>query len=186
MQIIAGVTRYTHIRNFQIFQFYQVFIQPLSIRTFARIRFFQLIIIDDTPFDGINQKHFARTQTVFCNNLCRIYIQHTYFRCKNQIIIICNVITGRAQAIAIKNSSHDISVTEYDGCRAIPWLHHRCIILIKIFFLLTHQMIVCPRLRNSDHNRQWKFHTTHYQELQCIIKHCGIGAGCIDYRKHLG
>ena len=47
-------------------------------------------------------------------------------------------------------------------------------------------MVVCPRLRNSDHNRQWKFHTTHYQELQCIIKHCGIGTRCIDYRKHLG
>ena len=186
VQVISGITRYTHIRDFHIFQLYQILIQPLSIRAFACIGLFQFVIIDDTTFDRINQKHFARTQTIFCHNFSRVYIQYANLRCKDQIIVICDVITGWTQTVTVKNGSHDITIAEHDRCRAIPRFHHSCIILIEVFFLLTHQVVVCPRLRNSDHNCQWKLHTTHNKELQCIIQHCGIGTGFIDYRKHLG
>ena len=61
---------------------------------------------------------------------------HPFGKNEDQIIIICNVITGRTQTVAVKHCSHHITVGEQNRCRSVPRLHHRRIILIEIFFLL--------------------------------------------------
>ena len=47
-----------------------------------------------------------------------------------------------------ENDVERICIGEKNGCRSVPRLHHRCVILVKIFFLLGHEAVVRPRLRN--------------------------------------
>ena len=150
-----------------------------------RILLFQLMIIDHTAFYGIDQKQFARVQTFFQYDMLFIDRQHTYFRCQHQRIIIGNIITGRTQTVAVQDCAHDIAIGKYDGCRTIPWLHHRCIILVEIADLLRDRIIVCPRLRNADHCCQRQFHSAHHQKLQCVIQHGRIGSVPIYDRQYL-
>ena len=166
-------------------QLYEVGIQPFSIWLFSRISILDLIIINDTAFYRIHKEHLARTKSFFLHDLCRIDRQNADLGRKDQLIIIRNKISGRTQTVTVKNRTHHITVRKQDRSRSVPWLHHRCIIMIEVFLLLGHCLIVCPRLRNRDHDCQWQIHTTHDKEFQCIVKHCGIGTGCIDHRQDL-
>ena len=115
----------------------------------------------------------------------RINIKNSDLGRKNQIVIVCNVITGWTQTVTVKNRSHHISIGKQDGCRSVPRLHHGCIILIEIFLFLCHHSIVCPWLRNHDHDCQWQIHATHHQKLQRIVQHCGVRSFGVDDRKYL-
>ena len=41
-------------------EFYQVAVQPLAVRLFFRIVFFQLLILENLMLHGIDQQHFSR------------------------------------------------------------------------------------------------------------------------------
>ena len=123
-------------------------------------------------------------QTFFHYNLLRWNIQYTNFRRKDQHIIIRDIIPRWTQAISVKHGSHAVTITEQDRRRTIPWFHHSCIILIEIFLFLGKVSVICPRFRNCDHNCQWKIHTTHNHEFNCIIQHCRIRTATVDCRKH--
>ncbi len=166
-------------------QLYEVGIQPFPIRFFARISILDLIIINDTAFYRIHKEHLARTKSFLFHDLCRINRQNPDLGRKNQLIVICNKISGRTQTVTVKYRTHHITVRKQDRSRSVPWLHHCCIIMIEVLLFLGHGFIVCPRLRNGDHDCQGQIHATHDKEFQCIVKHCGIGTGCIDHRQDL-
>ena len=123
-------------------------------------------------------------EAFFQDNPGRVDVQHTYLGGKYYVAVLCYVVAGRPQAVAVQHSAHDISIGKQNGSRAVPGFHHGSIILIKIFFLLGHNLIVGPWLRNGDHHCQGQFHAVHYQELQGVVQHSGIRTGFIDYRKH--
>ena len=150
-----------------------------------RILLFQFVIVDHAALYRIHQKQFARVQTFLQYDMLFIDRQYTDFRCQHQRIIIGNIVTGRTQSVAVQDRTHDIAIRKYDGCRTVPRLHHRCIVLVKITDLLGDGIIVCPRLRNADHGSQRQFHATHYKEFQSIIQHGRIGSVTVYDRQYL-
>ena len=104
---------------------------------------------------------------------------------QDHLVIIRNVVTGRTQAIAVENRTHHISITEYNGGRAIPRLHHGCVVAVEIPDLLGHEPVMLPRSRNQDHHGHRKLHAAHDHELQRVIQHCGVRTFLADDRQNL-
>ena len=185
LQHVLPVPRYSLIRNPQILQADHMGIDPLAVRLSAGIVLFQLFIIDHTPFQGVDQQHLARMKAFLDHNLLRRNRQHTDLRGENQGIVIRNQIAGRTQAVPVENSAHHIAICKYDGGWAVPRLHHRCVVLIKVLPPLAHRTVVVPWLRDRDHDSQRKRHPAHDQEFQRIVQHRRIRTALLDYRKDL-
>ena len=165
LALFVGVFRNTIVRDMDTLQFGQIVVQPFSIRLSGSIFFFDLLIVDDSSLYGIDQKHLTGTKSFFYFDLRGINGKHTYLRGQDQRIVIRDHVTGRTQSVSIQYRSHDISVGEQDGCRAIPGLHHSRIILVEIALRLGHCLIIRPGLRNGNHHCQRQLHAAHYQEL---------------------
>ena len=110
-------------------------------------------------------------ESLLHQDLGRIDVKHSHLRGKDQVIVIRDIVSGRTQAVAVEHGSHHVSIGEKDGCRAVPRLHHRRIILIEVFLVLGHAAVVHPRLRDRDHDSQRKLHSAHHHEFQSIIQH---------------
>ena len=132
--LLRGELRNPFIGDFQIFQLHQVIIQPFAIRLAGCIGFLELVIVNHLTPPGIHKQHLAGAQTFLYLDFGRLDIQNPHLRGKDQLIILCDQIAGGTQAVAIQNGSHDIPIGKKYGGRAVPWLHHGCIILIKIPF----------------------------------------------------
>ena len=184
-QLLIRVLLYPDIWNLQIRKLYKIAVQPLAVRLADGIFFFQFVIIDHTSLHRIHQQHLARMQSFLLDDLPWINIQYSYLGRQDQITVICNIIPGWSQTVPVEHGTDQISVTEDDGGRSVPGLHHSCIILIEILLFLVHRIIVCPWLRYGDHHSQRQIHAAHHQELQRIIQHSGIGACGIYHRKNL-
>ena len=88
---------------------------------------------------------------------------------QDYLIIIGDVVTGRTQAVAVENRAHHIAIAEYNGCRAIPRLHHGCVVAVKILDLLRHEPVMLPRSRDQDHHGHRKLHAAHDHKLQRVV-----------------
>ena len=121
---------------------YKIAVKPFAVGLSGSIALLQLIIINDSSLHQIHQQHLAGTETFLHNNFGRINVKHTDFGGKDQRIIIRDHISGRTQTVTVKDSSHHITVTEQNGSRAVPGLHHGCIILIKVLFMLGHGLVI--------------------------------------------
>ena len=124
-------------------------------------------------------------QSLLLYDVCHINIHHANLRRKNQLVIIGDIVPGRAQTVSVQHRPHDISVGEQDGCRAIPWLHHGRIVLIEISLLPAHALVILPWLRDKDHHCQRQRHSAHHQEFQCIVQTCGVRTVRVHDRRQL-
>ena len=88
---------------------------------------------------------------------------------QDHLVVISNVVTRRTQAVTVKNRTHYITITEYNGGRAIPWLHHGCVVTVEVLDLLRHEPVMLPRSRDQDHNRHRKLHAAHDHKFQRVI-----------------
>ena len=160
-------------------------IDPLAVRLRTGIVLFQLVIVDHTSLYGVNQQHLARMETFLDHDLFRRNRQHADLRGENQGIVIRDQIAGRTQAVPVEYSAHHIAICKYNGGRAIPRLHHRCVVLIKVLPPLAHRAVVVPGLRDRDHDSQRKRHSAHDQEFQRVVQHCGVRTALLDHRQDL-
>ena len=145
-------------------------IQPLSVWLSLCIMFFQLVIRQNFVSYCIHHQHFPRMDSSFFQNLLfRDSLKYSDFRCQIKMMIFRNIISGWTKSVSVQNSSKYIPVTEQYGCRTVPWLHHCCVILIKIFFCLAESIIVCPWFWNDRHDSKRQIHSIHYKKFQCIV-----------------
>ena len=171
--------------DFQILQLHQIVIQPFAVGLSCRIALFQFVIVDDLALHRIHQQHFARAETFLCHDPARGQIHDTHLGGEDQVIIVGDIIPGRTQTIAVQYRAHHIAIGEYDGCRAVPGLHHGCEILIEVFLFLGHDPVVGPGLRDGDHDCQRQLHAVHVQEFQRVVQHGGVRTCHVDDRQHL-
>ncbi len=173
------------IGNRQLIQMQQLPIQPLTVGLTAGIKFLTLLIRDDALLLGIHQQHLARCETALCHNMLCRNIQNTYLRGENQPLIIGDVVAGRTQSVSIQGCTHQLAVTEENGSRAVPGLHHGSIIMIEILPALLHEAVVLPGLGNDGHHGERQIHAVHVQELQGIVQHGRIGGRLRNHREDL-
>ena len=97
--------------------------QPLGVRTLVDDRTLDLFVFDDATLLGIDQEHVPRLQTAFALNASWWQIEHTGFRCDHDHAIGRDVVTTRAQTVAIEYGTDTCAVSKSDGSRSVPRLH---------------------------------------------------------------
>ena len=114
-----------------------------------------------------------------------VNVNGTHLRGQDHIPVVRDVVPGGAKAVAVQHRSQQVSVTEHDGGRPIPWLHHGRVIVVEILHLLGHGLVMPPGCRDHDHHGQGKIHTAHHHKLQGIVQHSGIRSILVDNGEHL-
>ena len=94
---------------------------------------------------------------------------------KNHPIVVRDIVAGRTETIAVERRAEDIAVRENHGGRAVPRLHHGRIVMVEVLLLLIHELVMLPRLRDHHHDGQRKIEAAHVEELERVVKHCGVG-----------
>ena len=169
-QFLAAVPERTLVGDFQFPQFEQIVIQPLAVGLALCIMVLDGFIVDKLALYGIHQKHFSRMQTLFLDDaLYRNVIQCADLRGQDQVAVIGYIVTGRTQTVSVQHSTHHIAIGKDNGGRAVPRLHHSCVILIERTLFPTHGGNVLPRLRNGHHHCQRQIHSGHGHKFQRVI-----------------
>ena len=156
-----GAYRNFVIRNFYICKGKKVLIQPFSVRMLACIIILDFFVCNKSFLLCVYQKHFARHQAAFCDNVLFVNVQNADFAGKNKHIILCNVVAARAQAVSVQSCAENVTVTEQNCGRSIPGFHHGCPVVIKILCLLAYCVVVLPALGNTNKNCKGKRHSVH-------------------------
>ena len=82
-------------------QIYDLRIQPFAVRLAGCIFHLQILIIYQLTFHRIHQEHPARPQSVLAHHMRGIDIDGAYFRSKDHVIVIGDIITGRPKAVSV-------------------------------------------------------------------------------------
>ena len=119
------------------------------------------------------------------NDLLFRYRENSHLGSQDHISVFHYIISGRTKAVSVQYSAQQVAVRKYNRSRAVPGLHHSCVILVEIPDLLRKGLIVGPGFRNGDHHCQRQIHTAHYQEFQSIVQHGRIRSLTVYHRKDL-
>ncbi len=104
---------------------------------------------------------------------------------ENQAIVIGDVITGRTKAVPVERCADHVSIRKQNGCRAVPGLHHRRIIMVEVLAVLIHEVVVLPGLRNDDRHRERQIHAVHVEEFERIVEHRRVRSRLLNDRVDL-
>ena len=179
------VGRYFFVRDGKSGQMQQVAVQPLTVRLASCIKALALLVRNDLFLLRIHKKDAARLQARLLHDMLRCNVENTDLRGQNQTVVICDVVAGGTKSVAVQGRTHHIAIGEQDCRRAVPGLHHRCIVVVEILFVLLHEAVVLPRLRYDDHHGKRKRHPVHIQEFQRVVQHRRVGALFRNDRENL-
>src|SRR5277367_272174 len=105
-------------------------------------RTFELPIIDNPPFNSIDQQHPTRLQSPLLNNLVGIDGNSTDFRSTNHHVVRRNVESTRTKTVTIEISTAVPSVGECEQCGTVPGFHLTSCPLIEGFLVGIHEGVV--------------------------------------------
>ena len=160
----------------QVAELHQMLVQPFAIGLAGGVVALELVVVDDAAGAGVHQQHPARRQAGLYGDLLRRDVQHTHLGGQDQIIVVGDIVAGRAQAVAVERGAHHIAVGEQDGRRAVPRLHHGGVIVVEVALFAGDVALMLPRLGNGDHHGLGQIHAVHHQEFQRVVQHGGVGA----------
>ena len=146
--------------------------EPLAIGVLGGERRLDLVVADDAAGGCVDEEHLARLQTALFDDRSRVEIEHANFGGENDEPVVGHPVAGRAQAVAVEDSSHDGAVGERDGGRAVPGLHQRGVEPVKGPTCGVHLGVVLPRLGNHHEHRVRQRPAREVQELEHLVK-CG-------------
>ena len=173
------------VRDRELAQVQQMLVEPLAVRLHARVVVLALVVREDPARLRVDEQHPAGLQPRLLHDVLRRDVEDAHLRGEDQPVVIRDVVSGRAQSVAVERRTDDITVGEKNRRRTVPGLHHRRVIVIEILFLLVHEAVVLPGLRNDHHHREGQVHAVHVEEFQSVVELRGIGARGADYGQHL-
>ena len=120
-------------------------IRPTPPRTLGREFGFDFVVGDKPPRFEIDQQNAAGLEPPFFDDFGIGNPQNPGFGSHNHKPVAGNPIATGAQAVAIESRADLQSVAENDSGRAVPRLHHRRVVAIKIAQRGRHVGAVLPR-----------------------------------------
>ena len=173
----AVIARQRTVGDFNLFQILQLVLrrfQPFGVRLFACQLGLDFLILDDAALFHIDQQHFARLQPPFADDIVFLDRKHAAFRCHDDMVIVGDAETGRAQAVAIKGRTDLSAIGKGNRGRAVPWFHQRCVIFVKGAPVGIHHRIAGPCFGNQHHHRMGEAISASEQKFERIVE-----TGCI-------
>ncbi len=148
--------------------------QPLAVRRAIRKFVLQFLVRDQPPLLEIDQKHAARFEAPLLLDQSGVDTQHSDLAGHDHPIVVCQVITTRPQAVAVQHGADVTAVGESDRSRTVPWLHQARVVLVESAFVIRHQFLLLPRLRDHHHDRFLQRAAGHQQEFEHIVERAGV------------
>src|SRR5690625_4810839 len=97
-----NVTFRRHFRGrCQFAQVCQILVEPLAIRPAPAELSLDLRVTDYTAFQQVDQKHPARLQATFLDDVRRVDVEDAGFRCQHTESIFRDRVAGRTQPVAV-------------------------------------------------------------------------------------
>ena len=178
-----GHGQFTVKRN--IFQLNGMLLQPLAIRMLAGDLVLDFVIANDATLLRIDDQHPTGTETILFHDGGGINVHHTHLGGQHNGVVFCNVVTGGTQAIAVQCGADGAAIGKGHGGGAIPGFNKGVVVFKEGLQIRVQMGIFTPGLRNHHHHSMGQATTAHYQKLQAVIKHAGVGAGFVDNRHNL-
>ena len=160
-----------------------VFVQPLTIRTGAGHLLLDLFVADNAPLFRIDQEHTARLQPAFFQDSLGRHVEHANLRGHDHQIVLGDIVTGRAQTVAIEHRADDFTVRECNRGRSVPWLHQAAVVCVKSPLPIVHALMVFPRLGDHHHHRVGQGASAQRQKFQAVVEFGGVTAVFLNDRK---
>ena len=164
----------------QIGQFQLLRLEPLAVRPLPGELHFQFFVRDQASGEEVHQEHLAWLQAAFFLHVFRLYRQHPDLGGHDDLVVMRQVIAGRAQAVAIQHRADVMAVGEHDGGGAVPRLHQRRVVFVEVAFFLRHVDVGLPRFGNHHHDGFLQRAPCHQQEFQHVIEGARVGKVRLD------
>src|SRR6266508_4555386 len=87
----------------QISEAYLIVFQPLAVGTSQRHFLFDLLVADDAPLAGIDEKHSSRLEPAFFQNPFRWYVEDADLRRHNHQIVLGHVVARWAEPVSVEH-----------------------------------------------------------------------------------
>ena len=139
---------------------------------------FQLGIMYNPAFFQINRDHLTRPQAATFGNFGFIYMHHARLRTRYQQAICCMGIPHWPQTVAVCPANDPIPEMCGDCSGAIPWLHHRIAIGVKLGKFAIAAYI--HRLRDHHGFYHWQATSALQQQLKHRIQRRRIRCTLFD------
>ena len=127
-------------------------------------------VVDDAALLKVDQEHFAGLQAPFFDNFVFRNGQGAGFGRHDDHIIIGNEIACGAKAIAIQSRTNLATVGKSYCGRAVPWLHHGCVVLVERAAAWIHVCMLFPRFRNHHHHGVGEGIARVHQQFQAVVE----------------
>ena len=160
-------------------------VQPFAIGALGRDGFLDLGVVDDAALLGVHQEHPTGLQAALLHDVFGRHFEHTGFGRHDDDAVLGDVVTGRAQTIAIEQCADLLAVGEADGCGTVPRLHQARVVLIEGALRIVHGLMIRPGFGNHHHHGVRQRATREHQKLERVVEHGRVGAIRIDDRQDL-
>ena len=167
----------------QIFKMQQSGVEPLLVWVFGGQLRLNLVVLNDSTIDRVDEEHTTWLQSSLANNRCRVKFEDTGFGTKYDKAICGNPETTWPQTVAIEDSTDEIAICERDAGGPIPRLHERRVVLVERPASRVHRQVVFPCLRNHHQDRVRQRATTEVQQLEDFVKTRRVAAGGVQIGK---
>ena len=139
---------------------------------------FELLVIDHAALLQVNQEHLAGLQAPFAHDFVFRHGQHAGLGAHDDQVVIGDAVAGRTQAVAVQRGADLATIGEYDRGRAVPRLHHRCVVFVEGLAALVHGGVLLPWLGDHHHHGLADGVARHGQQLKAVVESGGVGLVC--------
>ena len=143
-------------------------------------------VLNDATRSGVHQEHVTGLETALANDRCRIELQDASFGCEDDESVVGHPKSPRTKPIAVQHRPDDRPVGEGHIRGAVPGFHHRGVELIEGPPLRIHVRGVFPRLGDHHEHSVREGASPQVQQLQHLVKGCGVTATRRADRKQPG
>ncbi len=127
-------------------------------------------VVDDAALLKVDQEHFAGLQAPLFDDFVFRNRQGAGFGRHDDHVIIGNQVASRAKSIAIQGRTNLATVGKGHCGRAVPWLHHGCVVLVERTAAWIHVRVLLPGFGNHHHHGVGKGIARVHQEFEAVVE----------------
>jgi len=171
--------------RWEVSQLHQVLIEPLPIGPGGGHGRLQLVVADNGALLRVDEEHPSRLKPSLVQDPVGREVQHADLGREHHEPIAGHVVARGPKTVSVQHGAHADSIGEADRGRPVPGLHEAREVLVERTALVTHAVVLRPRLGDHHHDRLREAVAAEHEELEAVVEHGRVAALRIDDREHL-